>query len=214
MSDTLLIILLAVGSYFFGNINNALIISKFKHKDVRKLDSGNPGTMNMIRNFGIVIGGLTLLLDVIKGVIPCLIGWFLFGERFSFGADKTGLYVCALCLVIGHIYPVFLKFKGGKGIASTIGVCLVIQPWITLITFAVGFVFLTFTKMGAATSFIIISLPLIFAAYAEISAGNLINTLLLFTLFMLPLIKHLSNIIKLFGGRENKTVLFKKKKSK
>ena len=212
MSNTLLIILLSICSYLIGNINNALIISKLKHNDVRKLGSGNPGTMNMFRNFGFKLGALTLALDVLKGVIPTLAGWYFLGERFAFGADKTGLYVCGLSLIVGHIYPVFLKFKGGKGIASTIGVCFVMQPWVTLISFLIGFVFILITKMGAATSFIIISLPIIFMAYAEVCAGNTINVLLLFGLFMLPLTKHISNIIKLFGGRENKTVLFKKKK--
>lgn len=212
MSETLLIILCVIGSYFIGNINNALIISKLKKKDIREMGSGNPGTMNMIRNFGIVIGGLTLLIDVLKGVIPALLGWYLLGERFTFGADKAGIYICGLSVIIGHIFPVFLKFKGGKGIASTIGVCIVINPWLTAISFLAGIIFLAFTKMGAATSFVIISVPLMYAAYN--SEGDIVSLILLFALFILPFIKHFENIKKLFSGTENKTVLIKKKNQK
>lgn len=212
MSEPLLIILCIIGSYFIGNINNALLISKLKKKDVRQLGSGNPGTMNMIRNFGIFYGGLTLVLDVVKGVVPCIIGWYLLGNRCDFGTDKIGVYICGLSLVIGHIFPVFLKFKGGKGIAGTIGVCLVINPWVTAISFIAGVIFLAITKMGAATSFIIISIPLMYAAYYEAEAGNVACLILLFAIFLLPMLRHLENIKKLFSGTENKTSLIKHKK--
>ena len=75
------IIAVIVGSYLFGNINTALIISKIKKGDVRKMGSGNPGTMNMFRNYGVVLGVVTLLCDALKGAVPCILGWWLLGEE-------------------------------------------------------------------------------------------------------------------------------------
>lgn len=118
---------LVLASYFVGNINFALIISKLKKSDVRKLGSGNPGTLNMSRNFGLKIGLLTLFLDMLKGAIPTLVGYFAFYGVFvgegtpQFYLPDLAKFACGFAAVLGHIYPVFLKFRGGKGIASTIG---------------------------------------------------------------------------------------------
>lgn len=210
------IILVIIGSYLFGNINTALIISKVKKQDVRKMGSGNPGSMNMFRNYGVVLGLVTLLCDALKGAIPCLVGWWLLGDEFLFSADRFGLYLGGLCVIVGHIFPVFLKFKGGKGIASSIGVCLVADPLVTAIMFAVGVAFIIVTKMGSITSFLIISMPLAlegFKASAVSGYMGLIQVLMIFALFSLTLFAHRKNIVKLFMGKESKTVLFGKNKS-
>ncbi len=200
--------------YLIGNVNNALIISRIKKRDIRAEGSGNPGAMNMIRNFGAVIGITTLILDAIKGAIGCIIGWFVLGEAFTFGADKLGMYVGGLSVIVGHIFPVFLKFKGGKGIASSIGICFVLNPLVAAITTLAGLIFIIVTKMGAVTSFIIIAYPLAFAGYKQIGAGNLAEALIVLAMFCLTLFCHRKNIYKLFTGVENKTNLIKKKKNK
>lgn len=210
------IVAVIIGSYLFGNINTALIISKVKKGDVRKMGSGNPGTMNMFRNYGVILGVVTLVCDILKGVVPCILGWWLLGDEYSFGGDRFGLYLGGLSVIVGHIFPVFLKFKGGKGIASSIGVCLVAHPIATLVTFAVGVVFLLITKMGSITSFLIISFPLAIEGYAASSVGGnmaIVNGILIFALFALTLFAHRKNVIKLFRGKESKTVLFGKNKS-
>lgn len=116
---------LAVASYFVGCFNFALLISKIKHKDVRKMGSGNPGTMNMSRQFGLKIGAATLFLDMFKGGTMVLVGYFVFRGKVFAGTDflvsDLARYVCGVCVIVGHIYPVTMKFKGGKGIASTLG---------------------------------------------------------------------------------------------
>ena len=118
-------IVMAVVSYFVGCFNFALLISKIKHKDVRKMGSGNPGTMNMSRQFGLKIGALTLFLDMVKGGIPLLVAYFIFRGKVFAGTDvlisDLARYVCGVSVIVGHIYPVTMKFKGGKGIASTLG---------------------------------------------------------------------------------------------
>ena len=151
----LYIVIAVIVCYFLGNVNNALIISKLKKGDIRSCGSGNPGAMNMFRNYGFRIGLLTLMLDALKGALACVIGWFIVGE-FSFVGSELGKYVGAISVIVGHIYPICLKFKGGKGIASTIGICFVLNPLIAGISLLAGFVFIIFTKMGAIASFIII----------------------------------------------------------
>lgn len=210
------IIAVIIGSYLFGNINTALIISKIKKGDVRKMGSGNPGTMNMFRNYGVVLGVVTLICDVLKGAVPCILGWWLLGDEYTFAGSRFGIYLGGLSVIVGHIFPVFLKFKGGKGIASSIGVCLVMHPIATLITFVVGVVFLLITKMGSITSFLIISFPLAIEGYVATTVDGymaIVNGMLIFVLFALTVFAHRKNVVKLFRGKESKTVLFGKNKS-
>lgn len=210
------IIAVIIGSYLFGNINTALIISKIKKGDVRKMGSGNPGTMNMFRNYGVALGVVTLVCDALKGAVPCILGWWLLGDEYTFAGSRFGIYLGGLSVIVGHIFPVFLKFKGGKGIASSIGVCLVMHPIATLITFVVGVAFLLVTNMGSITSFLIISFPLAIEGYAASAVGGyaaIVNGLLIFALFALTVFAHRKNVVKLFRGKESKTVLFGKHKS-
>ncbi len=202
--------------YLLGNVNNALIISKLKKRDIRECGSGNPGAMNMFRNYGFGFGLLTLVLDALKGVLACLIGWFIVGG-FSFTGSILGKYIGAISVIIGHIFPVFLKFKGGKGIASTIGICFMLNPIVALISLVVGFIFILITKMGAVTSFIIITFPLALDAYALATAdltANLPCIIIIFAIYIMTLWAHRTNLMRLFSGTENKTDLFKKLKGK
>lgn len=207
-------VLVAVGSYFIGNINNAIVISRLKGKDIRECGSGNPGTMNMLRTYGKLLGVLTLILDVLKGVVPCLLGWLFMGDGqfLRLGSDRLGMYVAGIFAVLGHIYPVLMKFKGGKGAATIIGVCLTLQPLYTLATFAFGVAFLLITKVGSLTSFIIISAPL--AVEGLQSAQNPIGvyaSVILFVMYVLSLFAHRKNLYKLFYGNESRVILFKQK---
>lgn len=209
--------LVAVGAYFVGNINNAILISRLKGKDIRQCGSGNPGTMNMLRTYGKLLGVLTLILDVLKGVVPCLLGWlFMGGGQFlRLGSDRMGMYVAGLCAVLGHVYPVTMKFHGGKGAATIIGVCLTMQPLYTLATFALGVAFLIVTKVGSITSFIMISAPL--AVEGLTAAQNPLGiycSVILFVMYAFSLFAHRKNLVKLFSGNEGRVVLFKSKKQK
>lgn len=199
--------------YLLGSVNNALIISKIIKGDIRQCGSGNPGAMNMFRNYGFAIGLLTLALDALKGALACILGWFIVGE-FSFANGDLGKYVGAISVIIGHIFPVFLGFKGGKGIASTIGICFVLAPAVTGISLACGLLFILLTKMGAVTSFIIITAPLVYNAYTLSAdfAGNTAKIVIIFAIFIMTLWAHRTNLMRLFSGNENKTDLFNKLK--
>lgn len=191
--------LLAICAYLIGNISFAIILSKKKNKDITKMGSGNPGTMNMLRNFGFKTGILTLALDVLKGALPTLVGYLTLGEH--------GLYIAGLAVILGHIYPVFRKFKGGKGVACTLGVFLVANPILTLICFVVAFAYLYFFDYGAIASFIIVTAMTIFEAYNH--AGDFLLSLLIFSIFLIVWIAHRSNITRLLVGKENKANLKK-----
>ena len=111
MNYKIMLAIFALCSYFIGNVNFALIISKLKHKDIRKMGSGNPGTLNMSRNLGIKIGVLTLVLDVLKGALPALAGYLVFKKYFfeatSFCVADFALYLCGLCGICAICYIVF-----------------------------------------------------------------------------------------------------------
>lgn len=206
---------LIFGAYLFGNINVSIIISHFKNRDVRNEGSGNPGTMNMLRSFGIKLGILTLVLDAVKGAVPALLGWWLLGkgEMFSFGTDKIGLFVGGISVVLGHIFPVFYKFKGGKGVAASIGVCFVAAPIVALIAFLVGVVFILTVKIGSLTSFIMTGIPLIYCSVTAFSSGRIIEGVLAAAIYVIILLAHHSNFVRIFKGEEKQIILFGKNKS-
>lgn len=206
---------LIFGAYLFGNINVSIIISHFKNRDVRNEGSGNPGTMNMLRSFGIKLGILTLVLDAVKGAVPALLGWWLLGkgEMFSFGTDKIGLFIGGISVVLGHIFPVFYKFKGGKGVAASIGVCFVAAPIVALIAFLVGVVFILTVKIGSLTSFIMTGIPLIYCSVTAFSSGRIIEGVLAAAVYVIILLAHHSNFARIFKGEEKQIILFGKNKS-
>ena len=227
MSNLLLLIILAVCSYLIGNINWALIISKIKKTDIRQLGSGNPGTLNMSRNLGLAAGLLTFFLDILKGAVPALVAFFLTRERYildtEFVVADFAIYLCGFCAVLGHIYPVFLKFKGGKGIASTIGVflaCSCCYGWqwavIMIMALVAAGVFIYFTEFGAMGSFIAITPPAIgnairiFLSYNETEniyaiVFYILSNLLILAICLFTWLAHRQNIQRMLAGEEHPT---------
>ena len=157
--DILVLVLGAVVSYLLGGISIArLMTKKEKSGDIKSQGSGNPGTMNMLRTHGLGMGLFTLLCDALKGALPALFGLLYFRE-FDLSLAYTSLYLFGLCAVIGHIFPIYYKFKGGKGIATTVGVFMVADPITSLILFGIMFVALYFIKIASVVSllFVVIS---------------------------------------------------------
>lgn len=227
MNNVVVLILFAIGSYFFGNVNWAIIISKTKKTDIRSMGSGNPGTLNMSRNLGLKFGLLTFFLDIMKGVIPTLAVFFVFKnkcfEGTSFAISDFAIYLCGLCVVLGHIYPIVFKFKGGKGIASTIGVFLVCQSvygweWavIIIMSLVAALVFILLTEFGAMGSFIAITPPAIsssirlFVVYGNNMNLNcltfyIITNMLIFSICLFTWFAHRHNIERMLAGDEHPT---------
>ena len=199
-------IIIVIVCYAIGNFNFAIFISKLKNKDIRNQGSGNPGTMNMTRTFGVKIGILTMALDMLKGVVSALIGYFLLKSN---SLAITGLYIGGLCAVIGHIFPALYKFKGGKGVATTLGVFLVAEPVFFWIFFVVGLAYLLLFEFGSVASLFIIAGCVCIESYKN--QGNLAVLILLYVIFLLIWWAHRQNIYKLLIGKENRVKLIKKK---
>ena len=209
-NEIFLWIVLCLFSYFYGSVNNAVIISGLAKKDIRKQGSGNPGSMNMFRSLGFWYGLLTLTLEALKGVIPSLLGWFVLGDKFAFGDNRIGLFVCATIAVIGHVFPIYYKFKGGKGVATTMGVCFVVNWWVTLIAFVLGVLAIVITKLGFLGSFIILGLPCIFEGIVCFANGDVLGGIVLLVLYAFVIFMHRTNLVRFFQGKENKTYIFAK----
>ena len=200
-------------SYFFGNISFARILSKLKKGDITKVGSGNPGSTNMLRTYGAKFGFLTLFLDIMKGVLPALMGYLTFIGQNNSDFMLVGLYACGLGVVLGHMFPVCYKFKGGKGVATTLGVFAVADPLIMLFVFIGAFVYVIFFEYVSVASLLLVTAMSIVEVY-KIPDGlpsgvSLTIRVLIFVLFTLVWFAHRQNIQRLLIGKENKANLKK-----
>jgi glycerol-3-phosphate acyltransferase PlsY len=189
-------IFIAIISYFIGNISFAYILGKIlANKDVREFGSGNAGTTNAIRAFGKKVGVMVFLGDVLKGVVAVLLGRYFAGQ--------TGAYIAGAFAIIGHNWPVLLNFRGGKGVATTIGVMVFVNFYLTLICVIFGVIIIIFTRtVSLGSIFGMAVAPLV----AIILIRPLTIDLLVFTIFVasMSIYRHKDNIKRLIKGNENK----------
>ena len=191
--------------YFIANFSSARLIAKLKHDDITRYGSGNPGTLNTWRAFGFWAGVLTFVLDMLKGLIPTLIAYFAF-KHVSGCTSEIAVYVAGFCAVLGHIFPVLYRFKGGKGIATSIGVFLVANWWVSLIAFVVMIVGMLFIKYASIfTIGFVVAMSVV--EICLVNPMNWINYLLICGILVLVLYAHRANIARLIKGKENKTEL-------
>ena len=222
----------AIVCYFVGCFNFAVIISKIKKQDIRGVGSGNPGTMNMTRSFGLKVGAINFFCDMLKGGVPALVGWLLFKDYVFAGTQISvsdfARYFFGVFVIIGHIFPVTMKFKGGKGIASTMGLFTFALPcetwWYFFIAGAllIGvLVYIILSEWGSMGSLIgVTSLSIWQAAIFVIRYHeSLLNGWVIGMLMILLLLNiltwgaHHKNIYKLVAGEEHRTKVGKKKKA-
>jgi len=192
--------IVAVG-YLCGAVSWAVVIAKLKGVDIRKTGSGNPGATNVTRVLGKKWGVLCFFLDFLKGLIPTSAAVWLLDEL-------PGAAVCAgAAAVAGHMWPVFLKFKGGKGVSTTAGVLAALAPFSLILSGALwGVVFKLFRYVSLASVLAAIALPL--SAFVLDTAGIYplpVETIVVLTaLSALSILKHAGNIKRLANGTENK----------
>lgn len=156
MMLALAVIVTCLIGYLFGSINFAIIITRlFAKKDIRDFGSGNAGMTNVWRNVGKIPAILTITGDFLKGVVAVLIGSVLLpaiaGDNVAF---FSGAYLGGIGALIGHIYPVFYKFKGGKGVATSAGVIFMLDPYAFLIVVIVFLLILVISKIVSLASII------------------------------------------------------------
>jgi glycerol-3-phosphate acyltransferase PlsY len=185
----------ALIGYMIGNVSNAYLIGRiFLKKDVRNYGSGNAGATNALRAFGAKVGIVVFLLDVLKGIIAVYVG-----NRIS---PEIGGYIAGISVIAGHNWPATLKFKGGKGIATSIGVMLMINPILSLICFTVGLLIAIITRTVSLGSLIGVAIaPIIILFFKPIDYRLLLFTLILSSM---AVFRHRENIARLVKGQENK----------
>ena len=182
-------------SYLFGSIPFGLILTKiFIGKDIRKIGSGNIGATNVLRSGNKFIGYLTLTLDILKAVVPILFVNFYYNDQ---------LYLASLSVFIGHVFPIWLKFKGGKGVATYLGIILALSLKLGLIFCASWILIAIVTKYSSLSS--ILSALIIFLF--SISEGDFELNSYLFITFVIILYSHKQNIIRLKNKTEDKIKL-------
>ena len=204
-------ILLMVISYILGSVPNALLIGKvFKEIDIREHGSRNTGSTNAARVLGAKLGILTLILDVSKGLVPTLMAILLKADFFENLTRISNLdYVLVgICAILGHVFSIFMNFKGGKAVATTLGVFLILVPKAILFAAIVFFVVFAISRYVSLSSVLAaISLPIfIYFLYQQT-----IYVILGILIAILIAVKHRSNIERLKNGTESKFSLKNKK---
>ena len=195
------VILCMVIPYLFGSLNFAIIFSRlFFHDDIRKYGSGNAGMTNMLRTYGKLPALATLLCDMLKGAAAVIVGRLLFAD---WGSAIAGLFV-----VLGHMFPLFYKFKGGKGVATTAMVVLATNPLVFAILMAMFLIIVIGTKFVSLGSVMCVMIyPYLLSKFEvgpNVLSGIVIAALVIFM--------HRSNIKRLLAGTESKISLKSKKK--
>ncbi len=183
------------GAYLLGSISFGILVSHlFGLADPRTVGSGNPGATNVLRSGKKLAALLTLLGDAFKGWVPV---WL------AIQSHQAGWVVSAvgLAVFVGHLYPLYFKFKGGKGVATALGVMLAISPWLALAATATWAVVFFFSRYASLASIIAALFSPIFAYYLFSLYGKLV--LLVFVMSLLLVWRHRGNIEKLMNGTES-----------
>lgn len=212
--------LVVLVSYLLGSLNFSIIFSKsVVKKDIRESGSGNAGATNMLRTYGKKFALLTMLGDIIKVAIAIIIAFLIFGSPvkylFASPTDPTELQeimfykqFAGFFCVIGHIFPVFFKFKGGKGVAACTGMVIMVDWRIALILFVIFVIIVAISKwisLGSIT--IAILYPVLLYAFYK----NIIVTLIALIFAVMVVVAHRQNIKRILNKSESK-ISFKKKK--
>lgn len=191
----ILSIIMYIVAYFLGSIPFGLILSKsFLGLDIRNVGSGNIGATNVYRTGNKIIAIFTLLMDGLKGFAAIYIA-----KKIGFSYQEMSN--CGLLCIIGHMFPIWLKFKGGKGVATTIAAVLTLTPFIGLMIVLIWLITFNYTRISSIASLIAAILLPIIATFMDYSLHLVVIYLMI---SLLILLKHVSNIKRLFSGKEHK----------
>tara|TARA_X000000368_G_scaffold400940_1_gene373307 strand:- start:203 stop:814 length:612 start_codon:yes stop_codon:yes gene_type:complete len=189
------LIFLAILSYIIGSVNSSIIFSRiFKMQDPRDYGSRNPGATNILRTGNKILAAIILLIDILKGLAPTLIAYYILENIFY-------AQIIGVIAVIGHILPIFYKFKGGKGVATALGAILgfdIILGFICLLTWLITAFLFRYSALSAIVTFTF--LPI----YAWLSYENIVTTSIYLALSIIVIYKHKTNIKNLINNEETK----------
>ena len=201
------IVLTALFSYLLGNLNGAILLSRLVEKDdVRRHGSGNAGFTNFFRNYGKATSLLVILIDGVKTALSCLLGGWLLG---AYGLGTEGMLLGGLCATLGHDFPAFLGFRGGKGIVCGFAAALVTDWRIGLILLALfALIYLSTKYVSLASLLCAVSFLVLFPLFYP---GKSLVILLSAVMALLAIFLHRENLKRLLKGQERKTDFFRKK---
>ena len=190
------IFLIGIISYLMGSIPFGFILTKiFLKKDIREIGSGNIGATNALRTGNKIIGYLTLILDILKAVIPVLYVKFFFQES---------IYISSLCTFLGHVFPIWLKFRGGKGVATYVGILFSINIYfgvIFLVSWAITFLVSKYSSLSSLIASASIPIYLLILSRFD-------QVFFFTTMFILIFFTHRENIKRLKNKEETKTKIY------
>ena len=188
--------IVGIASYLMGSIPFGLILTKiFLNKDIREIGSGNIGATNALRTGNKLIGYSTLILDIAKAIIPVIFVKINYPDL---------IYIASLCAFLGHVFPIWLKFKGGKGVATYIGILFSINLLLGIIFVASwGIIFLMFRYSSLSSIIGSISIPIYILITDQIS-----NAIFFGIMFVLIFFTHRENIKRLKNKEESKTKIY------
>ncbi len=198
-------------AYLIGSVNVSIIISKGIGTDIRSHGSGNAGATNMLRTYGKLAGVGVLLLDALKGIIACLGAIIAAGIISKNGIDNSVThsykYMAALFVVVGHNYPVFFGFKGGKGIATSAAV-MFMMDWRCGLVILIGALLVMaitrYVSLGSLVGALLYFTSAIFFTYFVDKSDNTIFVVVCILLSLLATYRHRMNIVRLCKGTESK----------
>lgn len=210
-------------SYLLGSLNFSIIFSKFfAKKDIRESGSGNAGATNMLRTYGKRFAVITMIGDILKVAVSIIITFAILGEpmKFLFGIPQSAEEIQRIMIykefagffcVLGHIFPVFFKFKGGKGVAACTGMVIMVDWRIALILFIIFMAVILITKWISLGSIVIALLyPILIYAFYK----NIILCIIALLFTAIVIIAHRKNIKRLIKGTENKISFSSKNKNR
>ena len=195
----LVYLIIIITAYLLGNISTSYIVAKrLAGVDIRTQGSGNAGSTNVLRTLGKKAGALTFIGDVLKGLIAVLIARFIaYGANLD---DTTCAYIAVVAVVLGHNYPVFLGFKGGKGVATSLGSMLGMNPLVALLCLGFFIIIVAMTKYVSLGSILGIGLSPVIMMINHNTKGVLVTLFLTISVA----ITHKENIKRLLNGTERK----------
>ena len=204
------IIIVAIISYLIGSIMFSVIFTKkIAGFDVRTRGSGNAGSTNVLRTAGKKVAIITLICDILKGVVAVLIGYIV-GKLTKASVETSQMLIltAGVMVVLGHTFPIFFKFKGGKGVATSLGVLLMINWKIGLICLVFALLIMAASRMvslGSISAAILFPVLCIFINENYLIKANHFGYILFgIILCLLVVFNHRSNLKRIFNGKENK----------
>ncbi len=186
-------------AYLLGSLSFAVIVSRAMGlPDPRSFGSGNPGATNVLRTGRKAAAALTLLGDALKGWVAVVLARVLAPQ---FGLSESIVLLCALAVFIGHLFPVFFRFQGGKGVATALGVLVGLDPWLGLACLAT---WLTMTLVFRISSLSALVTAILAPVYAGLLMGWTSSAITVLVIALLLVYRHKSNLIKLVNGEEGR----------